>query len=207
MIMKKFIALIAVFLCIFQVACADTMSLPYRRSTIQSDNRTLQLQSETTEKDVMILFPTSFECTDRLGYYRQGAKQIYDYQDYWHSGKDSIFAILRMDITNIGDTQRNFLGNCSVTVVTEEERTFEGFFFQSNYDNFNSGNYKEIYGVDINQQSKRWAIDPADEFAITPYSVGHYIFGCTLPKYLIDSRKNLQMKIVLGGNEYTYNIR
>ena len=36
---------------------------------------------------------------------------------------------------------------------------------------------------------------------------GIFVFGCTLPNSVVESKAPLRIEINLGGNELTYNIR
>lgn len=161
--------------------------------------------------DYAILTPTAFEFADHLGHYIQGRSKTDFYakgDQYYYSGNEADYAILRFDITNTSMSAVNFLEACEVKVVFDDKYEYAGWFYQSNFDNgtndYSLDNY--WYG-EQNKQNKLWAIHETDVFAINPMYTGHYIFGCTLPNVVVESKLPLRMEIKLGGNEITYNIR
>lgn len=151
-----------------------------------------------------VLCGTSFEVADKLGYYRQGRTELY-YGDnlYYKTGREAEFVILRMDILNTTTNDKDYLGNCEVTVVCDDTYTYAGWCYQSNFDN-KTNSYSE---PDDKNQNTRWAINKADNFAIKPMYEGHYIFGCTLPNAIINSKLPLRMEIKIDDNEIVYHIR
>lgn len=100
------------------------------------------------------------------------------------------YAFLMMDVLNTTNIDVDFTKDCSVKVVFDDNVEYAGWLYQRN--------------LDLNLTT--W-IDPSDNFAISPYYEGHYVFGCTLPNAVINSKAPLRMEINLGGNEITYNIR
>lgn len=167
----------------------------------------IKLSAEAEVDGYAILCPTEFQFAEKLGYYRAGNSDIYDRRDYYQSGADADYAILRMDITNTAMISHNFLSSCEVKVIYDDVYEYAGWFYQSNYNNGTSTNYKDVFGEDVGKQNMKWAINSADIFAIDPMYQGHYIFGCTLPNTVVTSKKPLRMVIMLDGNEITYNIR
>ena len=151
-----------------------------------------------------ILRGTSFEFQDLLGYYKKG-NELDGYNHTYYSNQEADFAILRMDITNTALRAHNFIGACEVRAVYDEVYEYAGWFYQSNYNNRND-NWSG-YTCDRNNQSRRYAIHKDDVFPIDPMYQGHYIFGCTLPNAVINSKKPLKLIITIDGNEITYNIR
>ena len=109
---------------------------------------------------------------------------------HYESKTQADYAVLELDILNTTVTSTNFLSECEVKVVFDDNIEYAGWFFQYNYD-------WEFYQL----------IDASDNFAIDPYYVGHYLIGCTLPNSVIKSNLPLKMVIKLGENEITYNIR
>ena len=152
----------------------------------------IKLNVEVEIDGYAIICPKEFQFSDRLGYYRAGRSDIYSSSDYYQSGADADYAILRMDITNTAKTSQNFLSNCEVKVI---------------YDNKVITSNKGQYGEDVGQQNLRWAINDADLFSIDPMYQGHYIFSCKLPNIVVNSKKPLKMIITIDGNEIIYNIR
>lgn len=153
-----------------------------------------------------IILANEFAYADRLGYFEQGrtSPKRYDYT-YYQSGNDAEYAILRMDITNTARENKDFLGDCEVKVVFDDVYEYAGWAYQVNYNN--DTDMSSNYGEDNQKQNVRWAIDSADNFPIGPMYAGHYIFGCTLPNAVVNSKKPLRMVITIDGNEITYNIR
>ncbi len=213
---KAVIVLIVLFLCIagvyadiLGVQIIDTTSSD--PDTVSIDNLAVGKEVEIT--DYAIITPTEFGYFDSLGYYNKGQKNIATDSGmgggYYYSENDADFAILRCDLTNLSLKARDFLKACTVTVVYDKKYKFDGWFYQSNYNNngWNSGHYYWILEEDRGNQNKRYAINSADQFAINPMYTGHYIFGCTLPNAVINSTKPLKMVITLDGNEITYHIR
>lgn len=154
-----------------------------------------------------VILPTAFSFTDTLGHYREGETELgWDADSrLFKSGNDAEFAILRMDLTNLGVSAKSFLTNAEVKVVYDDKYEYAGWFYQYNYDNKvrNDSNY----GVASNKQNTEFVIMPSDFFEIGPMYAGHYVFGCTLPNAVIDSKAPLRMEITIDGNEITYNIR
>ena len=92
----------------------------------------------------------------------------------------------------------------SVKAIYDDVYEYGGWAYQRNYNN-GVGNAK--LEVDKQKQNSRWVINAADQFAISPMYEGHFIFGCTLPNAVINSKKPLRLVITIDGNEITYNIR
>ncbi len=147
---------------------------------------------------------------DKLGYYFAGKNAPYgNYPNYYYqSGSDAEFIALFVDLTNLSTKDKNFLTECEVQVIFDDKYIYGGWAFQQNYNN-NSANgwYDNETGADRNEQNKKWVIDSSDVFAVGQMYTGHYVFGCTLPNAVINSKKPLRMVITLDGNEITYNIR
>lgn len=172
----------------------------------------LVVGKEVEIEDYAIVKPTEFGFYDSLGYYNKGYTSIggrYDRMNggYYYSQNEADYAILRMDLTNMALEAKDFLKSCSVKVIFNDKYEYEGWCYQSNYNNTNcSGNHYRL-DEDNDKQNKRYAINSGDQFAINPMYVGHFIFGCTLPNTIVESTKPLKMIITIDGNELTYNIR
>ena len=151
------------------------------------------------------LLAADFSFKDRLGHYRQGRSDVWSSDDYNQSGTEADYALLRMDITNTSIKSYDFLTSCEVKAVYDDVYEYGGWCRQYNYDNGTSGG--SSYGEDSKKQNTNWVIDKADQFAIEPMYQGHYVFGCTLPNAVVNSKKPLRMEIKLDGNELIYNIR
>lgn len=154
---------------------------------------------------------TSYDVWNRLGTYRSG-QTGFRYsngpadEEIYSSGKEAEFILVSVDIVNTCKTAQDFLSECEVKVVYDEEYEFGGWYYQRNYNNAISGS-NIVNDGDKNAQNVRWVIKPGDQFAIDPMYEGHYVFGCTLPNAVIESKAPLKMIITIGGNELTYNIR
>lgn len=168
----------------------------------------LQLNVEVTIDGYGVLKATSFEIFDWLGYYSEG-KNRPDPVNWYSSGTDADFAMLKMDITNLMKTSKDFLANAKVKVIFDDDYEFEGWCYQFNHNNA-SDYYSPWYisdQVDKGKQNKTWVISPKDNFEINMLYTGHYVFGCTLPNYVIASTLPLRIEITMDGNLITYNIR
>lgn len=175
-------------------------------STVSLDD--MQLNVEVPIEGYGVLKATSFEFFDWLGYYKEGKTWVDDPKRYT-TGTEADFAMLRMDIVNRMTKPKNFIENVKVKVIFEDYYEYEGWCYQFNYDNGYrnwSGEYFDG-NVDANKQNKKWVISTKDNFEIKPMYTGHYVFGCTLPNAIIDSKSPLRMEITMDGNVITYNIR
>ena len=218
MIKKRILGLAFGMLCLPMVATsaayAEGMEVtiiggPEEEETTPVTLDDIQLNKEVTIDGYATLLPTEFEFADKLGYYRAGLNYIANSDDYYQSGQEADFALVRMDVTNLSTVSRDFLKDCEIKVVYDDVYEYGGWFYQSNYDNEMSDNsdLAEAYGEDLGKQNERWAIGAEDNFKIDPMYKGHYIFGCTLPNSVVQSKDPLRMEIKLGGNDITYNIR
>lgn len=153
-----------------------------------------------------IFLANSFEYANYLLAYKAGKGDRSD-EVIYDSGNEAEFAMLKVDITNTTTTPRDFLANCEVKVVFDDVYEYGGWTYQQNYDNYTWTIYNDTYKAWSNKQNVLYAINAADNFAIKPMYQGHYIFGCTLPNAVVNSKKPLRMVITIDGNEITYNIR
>ena len=155
------------------------------------------------------LCATGFEMQDAVGYYKQGQNSLnYDSRHgYYESGKEADYAVLYMDITNTAFTAKNYLANVEVKTIFDDVYEYGGWAYQCNYNNKTKEDTYYCYASDSKRQNVRFAINEADEFSINPMYQGHYLFGCTLPNAVVESKKPLRMVITIDGNEITYNIR
>ena len=176
-------------------------------STVSLDD--LQLNVDVTIDGYGILKATSFEFFDWLGYYNEGQTNFKSNGRHT-TGLEADFAMLRIDITNRMTKPKDFLENVKVKVIFEDFYEYEGWYRQFNYDN----GYGDDWGtgffdsaIDRNKQNTKWVINKKDQFQIKPMYTGHYVFGCTLPNAIIESKGPLRMEITMDGNVITYNIR
>lgn len=113
-----------------------------------------------------------------------------DFVTHYESGTQADFAFLTMDILNTTTGKVDFLKDCSVKVIFDDTVEYAGWSYQCD--------------MDLNRCT--W-ISSENNFVIDPYYAGHYVFGCTLPNAVVNSKKPLRMEITIDGNEITYNIR
>lgn len=153
-----------------------------------------------------IVTATEYDVQDGLGYYRSGCTNVYNAErDYYWSGNEAEYAVLYVDILNVSLSDKDYLKDVSVKAVFDDVYEYGGWAYQRNY---NNGTYKyDSLEVDRSKQNTRWAINAADQFVISPMYQGHYLFGCTLPNAVINSKKPLKLVITIDGNEIIYNIR
>lgn len=203
------------FMMLPSVASADDMEVTLiggqEEEAVPVSLDDIQLNKEATIDGYAIILPTEFQMADSLGYYQAGKHSIdssYPQIDcgYYNSGQEAEYALLRMDITNLATISRDFLADCEVKAVYDDTYEYAGWTYQCNYDNETLSKDNK-FGEDNGIQNVRWAIDSEDNFPIEPMYQGHYIFGCTLPNSIVNSKSPLRMEIKIGGNDITYHIR
>ena len=113
------------------------------------------------------------------------------------SGNEADFVVLKMDITNTTNAAKSYLSDVEVKAVFQDSFEFAGWAYQYNWDRSNGD---KRYSAEI-------VLHEDDNFAINPWYIGHYCFGCTLPNTVIESKAPLRLEIKIGGNELTYHIR
>ena len=165
----------------------------------------LKLNVEAEIDGFGILLPRSFEFNNYLMVYKQGNQKSGNLHD---SGNDADYALLYFDITNTTLTPKDYLTDCEVKVIYDDIYEYAGWAYQQNYD------YKhwETYSNNIDapyshKQNILYGIDPSENYSINSMYQGHYIFGCSLPNPVVNSKKPLRMEITLGDNDLTYYIR
>jgi len=146
---------------------------------------------------------TGFAFQDRIGYYQAGLASVGSEADYYQSGADADFAVLKMDITNAEAIAVNYLENCEVK-VSDGVNTYGGWAFQQNY--ANASLMGIAYGLDSGMQNVNWVINASDNFPLQPNEQGHYIFGCTLPNDVVKGTNPLKMTVSVKGYEFIYHI-
>ena len=149
----------------------------------------IQLEKAIEITDCGIFLPQRFEFVDS---FEQEAQPSAVYNKTYESGAEAEYAMLYMDITNLKTTAQEYLSKSKVSVLFDEKYEYEGWSYQQNYD-INNGDQIVIL--------------PDHIFAIEPMYVGHYVFGCTLPNAVIESKAPLKMKIEIDENAFIYNIR
>lgn len=174
---------------------------------VSLDDLKLNVDAEIPGFGVLTL--TEYKVLDYLGYYTAGQTYFYDGYSlhYYQSGNEADYVFLYADILNTTTAPKDYLASVEVKVIADDTYEFLGWYYQRNYDNkayrHNTSDYPEF----SSKQNETFAIDVADNFAISPMYKGHYIFGCTLPNAVITNKNSLRMVITIDGNEITYNIR
>lgn len=132
--------------------------------------------------------------------------QIYHMNCGWQeSGIEAEFAWLKADIINRQKTAANFMKDITVKVIYDDEYEYNGWVRQFNYDYSKSEIYRYQEATLIG-----WPVclSPVDEMSIAPMYKGHYVFGCTLPNFVVEDKESpLRMVITIGSHKLTYNIR
>ncbi len=170
---------------------------------VNLDDLKLNVEAEIPKWGILKL--TGYEVADGLGYYRSGRRDVYNSTDYYWSGNEAEYVIVYADILNTALADKNYMEHVAVKVVFDDVYEYGGWSYQRNYNNSNSNGAS--LDADKKKQNSRWAINASDIFNIGPMYEGHYIYGCTLPNAVINSKKPLKMIITIDGNEITYNIR
>lgn len=130
------------------------------------------------------------------------------------SGTNAEFLCFLVDLVNLQKEPYQFMENCSVKVIFDNEYEYKGWIRQFNYDydtyraedaaNTSDSHPKvdEDYGTFI-----RAAIAPEDEEKTDMMYTGHYMVGCTLPNAVVIGKEPLRVEATLGNNIVTYHIR
>ena len=209
------------------VASADDLGVQviggssFTAETVNLDN--MKLEQKYKIDGYAEIAPLSFEYVDFFSQYKVG--KAGDNEEKWHSsdnnavftgyragyafenmawqysGASAQFAMLKMDITNLGKESTKFIEQATVKVIYNDDYEFGGWVRQYNYD-FN--NRTVLY--DWTEMGAA-AIAPEDELEIGVMYTGNYVFGCTLPNAVVEGKEPLRIEINLGDNELTYHIR
>lgn len=166
-----------------------------------------QFSSNADYQDSSWTYPTNNDA-DAYVYYQEDALKGYGSSYYrqagWmDSGLNADFFWFRCDITNLQKKTVQYLGEASVKIVYDDEYEFNGWIRQANFD-YNTA----VYRYNTTTSGAPFAVlDPANEEGIDMMYTGTFIFGCTLPNSVVESKAPLRIEITLGSNELTYNIR
>ena len=138
----------------------------------------------------------------------------YHDQAYWNdSGTSADFAWLLVDLVNLHKADYSFIEDITIKVVYDDEYEFAGWVRQFNHDYRTTIYRKDYDGKYYSVLSEGdliysdYALDPSNEEAIGQMYTGSYVFGCTLPNYVVEGKEPLRMEINLGSSEMIYNIR
>ncbi len=187
--MKKVMlfVLLAVLLTVGSVFAQDlgiqVIAGPSTQSTETVNLDDLKIGAEVKIDDWGVLKLTDYQT--RNSFYIQGGS-------YPDSGKEAEYIMLWMDITNISSSAKNYLDGADVKVYFDDSYEFGGWYYQRNLD----------WSTAAENVLKK-----ENMFSIDPFYQGHYVFGCTIPNFVVNSPAPLKMVISLGGNEITYIIR
>lgn len=147
--------------------------------------------------------PTGYEQCDVRGTYAKGSR-YFDSDALKYSGEEMDYALLYVNILNETAETRDYLKNATVTVVVGDSGvSFEGFARQRNYDN--EENF--FWDPHKNEQNIYYSIHEDDQFAITPFMNGHFLFGCKLPNAVFTTDMTVKMIITLDDHQFVYTIR
>ena len=212
--MKKILSMLLVLMMLLttSAALADGMGVQViggpETETAPVSLDDIKLNEEVDIEGWGKLVLTACEVQDGLGYYQAGSTKVYVYTngyDYYWSGQEAEFIIVYADILNTQLKDKNYMEDVSVKAIYDDIYEYAGWTYQRNYNN--KCNDGATIDADKKNQNTRWAINEADQFAIAPMYEGHYIYGCTLPNAVVNSKKPLRLVITIDGNELTYNIR
>lgn len=140
-------------------------------------------------------------------------KEQWRYSDaHWiDSGKTAEFLWFIIDITNLQKVDIEFIEQATVKVVYNDDYEFGGWVRQINYDNL-----EDVYsngGISrFNQEKGTYpmtiVMHPETVAPVAMMYSSSYVFGCTLPNYVIEDKDSpLRIEIQLGNNDLTHHIR
>lgn len=127
------------------------------------------------------------------------------------SGESADFVWLMMDVTNLQKTGVEFTEEVAVKVVYQDDYEFNGWIRQIVYDHMEAQNGDKglsRYGYEKEDYPNEIVMNPTKVETIDMMYTGTYVFGCTLPNYVLEDKKTpLRIEIELGENDLTYHIR
>ncbi len=130
--------------------------------------------------------------------------------EWKESGTNAQFFWLTMDVTNRQKKTVDFIEEASVKVIYQDEYEFIGWIRQIDPDMLPKDTTD--YGVSrLNGDKADYpnviVLNPAKTHGIDMMYTGHYVFGCTIPNFVVEDKKSpLRMEIKLGDSELTYYI-
>lgn len=142
----------------------------------------IKIGVDITIDDYGVLTPLAYTVQDTLP-----KAEVYD---WYRSGTEAEFAVLKIDILNMSMREKSFLEDVEVKVVYDDRYEYGGWAYQFDYN-----------------RSAESAIKKDDAFPIGPMYQGHYCFGATLPNAVFNAKEPLRMVVTIDGHEITYNIR
>ena len=144
--------------------------------------RDLKINSDINIPNWGKLTAVSFDVYDKLW--------STDYNYPISSGTEANLAVLRVDVTNITGSAKDYIANAEVNVYFDNIYQFEGEARQFDYD-ISENNY----------------VTEKLRFPIQSWYQGHYAFICKLPNAVMDAKESLYMVIRMDDVELTYAIR
>ena len=132
-----------------------------------------------------------------------GWHSYYTQMNWMDSGTSADFAYLVMDIVNLQKKDVAFMQEATVKVIYDDDYEFVGWIRQMNYD-YNQAVFRNNYDE---AHAPTAVLDPENEEPVAMMYTGNFVFGCTLPNEVVNSKAPLRMVITLGNNELTYHIR
>lgn len=207
--MKKYFVMMLAVMLVFASVSAMAMDMgvqviggSFESQTVSLDDMQLETAAEIEGWGTITLTECKFE--DLLHQYKQGKTTVEGNWNRFESGVEADYLILKANILNTTNASKDYLKDCTVKVVFNDDAEFAGWSWQYNWDNKTKDyDWDELNGI----QNKEFVIDATDQFDINGWYEGHYCFGCTLPNAVVNGTAPLRMEITIGGNELTYNIR
>ena len=141
----------------------------------------------------------------------------YNDASWQDSGDSADYIWLAMDITNMQKTDVDFISECKnendqykIKVIYNEDYEFIGWMRQIDNDllskDASDGGAGRANG-DRATYPNQIVLNPAHTHPIQMLYTGHYVFGCTLPSFVINDKTSpLRMEIELGDSQLTYYI-
>ena len=170
--------------------------------TVSLDDMQIGAAAEVDGWGTITLTDCKFQ--DELYQYKEGKHEVSGNWNVFKSGEEADYLVLKLDILNNTKAERNYLSDIEVKAVFMDDVEFAGWSYQYNWDNgIKNSDWGELNGI----QNKEFVISAADQFAIMPFYIGHYCFGCTLPNTVVTSSEPLRLEVKIDGNELTYNLR
>lgn len=226
--MKKAIAFILAMLFAFSCASAADMGVQAIGDADVASLDDLQLRTVHEISGYAWVIPEACGIADYIGQFNENAdyaavgnssndRNLVYYQNpangsngylrdaaWLESGESAEFVCLLMDVTNLQSAPAAYLEEGSIKVVYNNEYEFGGWVRQANY-TYNEAVYR--YGAST-PGCPVAVLLPENEEPIDMMYTGTYVFGCTVPNFVVqDKTAPLRMEIKLGENDLTYHIR
>lgn len=127
------------------------------------------------------------------------------------SGSGTQFAWFRTDITNTNESIANMTSNISVKCVYRDEYEFGGWIRMIDYSSilmdYSDGSVSRN-GYELAMHPAQIVLHPDNSQPVGFMETGNYVFGCTLPNYVVEDKESaLRMEVSIGETVLTYHIR